>query len=164
MDYVEAPNSYSPEHDDKIAVFLAGGIGNCPNWQAEATDMLNGTEVVVLNPRRAYFETPWTRLASEGQIRWEFDALRRADIILFWFPGGQSVQPIALFELGYWLGQSDKEIVVGRSQDYLRKDDIDIQAMLVQPRLPVFVTLAACIDMVEFLAEKSPRARKQWHA
>ncbi len=162
MDYFEAPQNYGTTAD-RIAVFLAGGIGNCPNWQAEATDMLNGTDLVVLNPRRAHFETPWTRAASEEQIDWEFQALRRADIILFWFPGGPSVQPIAMFELGYWLGRYDRPLVIGRSNDYPRKDDIDIQVNLAHPRQSVFTSLAACMDMVEMEAERHPRARKAWH-
>jgi nucleoside 2-deoxyribosyltransferase-like protein len=162
MDYFEAPQDYDA-HADQTAVFLAGGIGNCPNWQAEATDMLNGTELLVLNPRRAHFETPWTRLASEGQIRWEFDALRRADIILFWFPGGESVQPIAMFELGFWLGQYDRPLVIGRSPQYPRKDDIDIQVSLARPKQDVYTSLAACMDAVEIAAERHPRAPKAWH-
>jgi hypothetical protein len=162
VDYFEAPQDYS-KHDDQIAVFLAGGIGNCVDWQAEATDMLNGTELLVLNPRRVHFETPWTREASEEQIEWEFHALRRADIILFWFPGGKSVQPIAMFELGYWLGRYDRPLVVGRSPEYPRRDDIDIQTNLAHPKQAIFTSLAACMDMVEYEAEYHPRARKAWH-
>jgi hypothetical protein len=162
MDYVEAPQPYD-QHHDQIAVFLAGGIGNAPNWQAEATDALNGTELLVLNPRRAHFEVPWTREASREQIEWEFHALRRADIILFWFPGCASAQPIALFELGYWITQVDKPLVIGRSEDYIRKDDVDIQVGLVRGTQPVSSSFAACLDMVEYLASVHPRARKPWH-
>lgn len=162
MDYFEAPQDYS-DHGNQIAVFLAGGIGNCVDWQAEASQMLANTDLVVLNPRRAYFETPWTKDASQEQIEWEFHALRRADIILFWFPGGPSVQPIAMFELGFWLGCYDRQLVIGRSEDYPRKDDIDIQAALARPSQPIFNSLSTCISMVKVEAKYHPRTQKEWH-
>jgi hypothetical protein len=39
--------------------------------------------------------------ASKDQIQWEFEHLRKADTILFWFPK-ESICPIALYELGAW--------------------------------------------------------------
>lgn len=39
------------------SVFLAGGITNCPQWQQEVIDRLQGYEIecTILNPRRANF-------------------------------------------------------------------------------------------------------------
>jgi hypothetical protein len=34
------------------AVFLAGGITGCPDWQAELVRMLADVPVALLNPRR----------------------------------------------------------------------------------------------------------------
>lgn len=161
MQYVEAPQKY---HGDAVCVFLAGGIGNCPDWQADATRMLGNTDLAVLNPRRKHFEVSWTREASEEQIGWEHAALRRADILLFWFPGGASVQPIALFELGYWLARFDRPMVIGCSPDYPRIDDVEIQTELAHPDQAIFRSLAACVDMVEWIARnKMPKqSRTRW--
>ena len=36
-----------------VDLFLAGGITNCPDWQADAIKMLDdGSDIVVANPRR----------------------------------------------------------------------------------------------------------------
>lgn len=80
-----------------VDLFLAGGITNCPDWQAEAIRLLGNQDIVVANPRRNRL------LASEGaeaacQIRWEYEFLKRARVVLFWFPK-ESLCPIALFEV-----------------------------------------------------------------
>lgn len=91
MDLNDVPQS--------VDLFLAGGITNCPDWQVDAIEMLDdGSDIVVANPRRDRL------LDYEGedaayQIRWEYEFLRRARMILFWFPK-ESVCPITLFELG----------------------------------------------------------------
>ncbi len=43
-----------------VDLFLAGGIANCPDWQAEAIKLLGNQDIVVANPRRNQL------LASEG--------------------------------------------------------------------------------------------------
>ena len=80
-----------------VDLFLAGGITNCPDWQAEAIRLLGNQDIVVANLRRNRL------LASEGaeaacQIRWEYGFLKRARVVLFWFPK-ESLCPIALFEV-----------------------------------------------------------------
>lgn len=151
MRYFEAPQDLNDDRGFKV--FLAGGIGNCPDWQAEATDLLNHTEITVLNPRRPSFPTPWTREQSRIQITWEFQALQASDIILFWFPESPSMQPIALFELGSWARQRSKPIVVGRDPKYMRADDIDIQLELLRPELAVYTMLEAVCAEVERYAD-----------
>lgn len=132
MDYIEAPHTYT---GDLPKVFLAGGIGQCSDWQAKAVAALALEDVALFNPRRVSFDNPWTRSASEEQIRWEYDALQAADMIIFWFDGGPSAQPIALFELGVYgtRGSQDKPVIIGRDPGYLRADDIDIQIELYAP-------------------------------
>ena len=81
-----------------VDLFLAGGITNCPDWQAEALVLLGNQDIAVANPRRK------RALALQGkgathQIEWEYEYLRRARVVLFWFPK-ESLCPIALFELG----------------------------------------------------------------
>lgn len=87
-----------------VDLFLAGGITNCPDWQAEAIRLLGNQDIVVASPRRNRL------LTSEGaeaacQIRWEYEFLKRARVVLFWFPK-ESLCPIALFELGKELGRN----------------------------------------------------------
>jgi nucleoside 2-deoxyribosyltransferase-like protein len=149
MEYFEAPQVI---RTDKPSVFLAGGIGNCPDWQATATEMFADLDVAVLNPRRPSFPTPWTREQSEVQIRWEFYAISAANVVLFWFPAAPSMQPIALFELGSHL-RSGKRICVGRDPGYLRADDIDIQVDLVIPGFTVHDSLEATVKSARNLLD-----------
>lgn len=136
--YVEAPG---PLPARGRCVFLAGGITGCPDWQAEAVAALADLDVVLLNPRRRV--TPHRGAAAE-QVGWEFQALRRADLVLFWFAASQSVQPIALYELGAHAAGS-KQIVVGADPRYPRRADVVLQLSHVRPGLVVHDTLAATV-------------------
>lgn len=74
-----------------VDLFLAGGITNCPDWQTEAIRLLGDQDIVVSRNRL---------LASVGaeaacQIRWEYEFLKRARVVLFWFPK-ESLCSIAL--------------------------------------------------------------------
>jgi Nucleoside 2-deoxyribosyltransferase like len=151
MIYIEAPQDWRQTQGWQQGlplVFLAGGIGNCPDWQTEAAANLADTDAILLNPRRKQFRTPWNRADSQEQITWEYEALQDADIILFWFTGGPSAQPIALFELGTHATRATKPIVVGRDPDYLRADDIDIQLGLYAPELKICTSLDEVCDEV----------------
>lgn len=55
MQYVEALTEYEP--GPKPAVFLAGGITGCSDWQQEIVTRLHDLPVVLLNPRRAIFRS-----------------------------------------------------------------------------------------------------------
>lgn len=138
MKYIEAPNVHEPE--GSVSVFLAGGIGNCADWQQVAVGMLaHVDDVTLLNPRRESFPKPWTFNSSLEQITWEFEALKMADIVLFWFPAGESVTPIALFELGSHTRDFGKRVVLGVHPDYPRSDDVHIQMSLLRgPNFTVY--------------------------
>src|SRR5215207_2018861 len=101
MPYTEAPNEIKWTHGEPT-IFLAGGITDCPNWQAEARAQIEEIAplVHVLNPRRSV-DIDWTD--SREQIEWEFYAMAQAESRLFWFPASESHQAIALYELGRWL-------------------------------------------------------------
>ena len=146
MKYIECPETYGTG-GDQVTVFLAGGITGCPDWQMEMALRLSDTDLVLFNPRRAAFPIN-DPLATEGQIVWEYDALRRADRILFWFPAENAAGcPIALFELGYWLGQS-KRLAIGVEPGYVREQDIRIQVELERPELHVVSCLADLAEMI----------------
>jgi hypothetical protein len=127
---IEAPNEiYSISNNRNKKLFLAGGITNCPDWQSEIISLLSPIQdLTVYNPRRKNFPIGDPNAAQE-QITWEYNHLRDADIILFWFAKG-SLNPIVLYELGRWGNSSDKSIVIGLDEEYERKKDVIIQTML----------------------------------
>lgn len=89
MKYIEAPNQIDVPGGPFL--FLAGGITGCYDWQSQAVDLIkvSGVDVTVLNPRRENFPIDNPSAAYE-QILWEHDALRIADVILFWFTAGRA--------------------------------------------------------------------------
>jgi hypothetical protein len=136
MRYIEAPEIYD---GTGTAVFLAGGITDCPNWQQEIVTMLKDTGLTLLNPRRTNFpiHDPGAALA---QITWEHKHLRTAAAISFWFPM-ETLCPIVLYELGAW-SMTDKPIFVGRHPKYQRVQDVDIQTGLARPDIVVVAALS----------------------
>lgn len=127
MKYIEAPERYLT---GEVSLFLAGGITNCPLWQNEMVELLKDLDIVVFNPRRKDFPIGDPNAAYE-QIKWEFEFLDRADMILFWFARG-SLNPIVLFEYGKWLMNlrnktNYKPIFVGIDPEYERKQDVELQ-------------------------------------
>lgn len=111
------------------------------DWQPRAVALLEKYPGVLFNPRRS---EPFERSMQEDQVRWEFDALRKAKSIIFWFPP-ETLCPITLFELGVWVG-TDKPIYVGTHPDYARRLDVEIQTSLVRKDLTIHSTLEDVID------------------
>jgi len=126
---IEAPEVYTVQDNFK-SIFLAGGITNCPDWQSEMVSMLGKCDVALLNPRRKNFPMDDPN-AAKGQIKWEYEHLRKADSILFWFPK-ESICPIALYELGAW-SMTDTPLFIGVHPEYERRVDIEEQTKLVRP-------------------------------
>lgn len=136
MRYIEAITNYEKQPGEK-SIFLAGGIIGCGDWQKEMAERLSDTNLIVLNPRRAEFpeETNTTTI----QIKWEFDHLRKADIIMFWFPKeGQCMT--SLFELGTW-SNTNKPLFVGIEPGYVKRGGMIKQLALVRPDMPVVSNL-----------------------
>jgi len=128
MQYVECPDVWK-RLPGQPSVFLAGGITDCPYWQNGIARLLEYTNYAILNPRRKNFPMS-NPSAAEEQIIWEFQHLRKADVIAFWFCKA-SLQPIALFELGAWSQQKDPMVVIGVEPGYSREQDIRIQMGLL---------------------------------
>jgi nucleoside 2-deoxyribosyltransferase-like protein len=137
MKYIEAPASYAPIPGER-SLFLAGGISGCPDWQRTMVDLLADTALLLLNPRRADFPIHDPG-AAEAQITWEYQHLRRAAAILFWFPC-ETLNPIVLYELGAW-SMADKPLFVGVHPRYQRRQDVEIQTRLARPDVPVALSL-----------------------
>lgn len=146
MKVITAIEEYTKQEND-ICVFLAGGITNCPEWQDEVIEGLKNIDpnkyrisfddLVIFNPRRKNFPIHDPN-ASEEQIKWEFRMLEQCDIFSMYFSGGESDQPICMYELGRNIvriqnkfpASWDKRIVVTSSPNYRRYKDVIIQTTL----------------------------------
>lgn len=135
MQVIEAPIQYA---GNSTTLFLAGGISDCPDWQTDMCHLLRDTSLVLFNPRRTNFPID-DPAAAEEQIRWEFEHLRKATMISFWFPC-ETLNPIVLYELGAW-SMTSKPIFIGVHPDYPRRQDVEIQTRLVRPEVQVVYTL-----------------------
>lgn len=144
MIYIEAPASWGGLPGRSI--FLAGGITSCPDWQGVVVDGLRDTSLIVYNPRRENFPID-DPTATEEQIRWEFEYLKKADAILFWFSHG-SLNPVVMFEYGKELGRGRNELFVGVDPEYPRAEDVRIQTALERPELPIHRDLHELIAKV----------------
>lgn len=116
----------APENVDIYGyrVFLAGAIdmGAAEDWRSEVIlKMEHQASMVIMNPRR----TEFTADTLDEQIKWELDALEKADVILMWLPSN-SKAPISLFEAGlYW--ESGK-LVIGAGTEFYRRRNLEITA------------------------------------
>lgn len=149
MYYVECPERYS---GNLTSLFVAGGISGCPDWQKEYVELLSPLNIAVFNPRRAHFDVLNPKL-SETQIEWEHTHLAKADIISFWFCA-ETLNPITLFELGFWMN-SDKPIVIGSHIQYQRVADVVIQTRLARPTVKVVYSIKSLAEQVSSIVEQS---------
>ncbi len=142
MIVIAAPNEYRSESP---FVFLAGGISDTENWQANFLRRVEGHCLTVLNPRREAFPMGD---AEEGrlQIEWEWRYLQRASLVAFWFPP-PTLCPIALFELGACCS-TNVPLVVGADPNYARRFDLEAQLRLRRPDVELLDSINAVADSV----------------
>ena len=137
---VEAPNTIQ---DLNPSVFLAGGITSCPDWQKilieKITNRFGNIDLTLYNPRRENFPI-YDPSAMNEQVEWEYNHLKKSDIIVFWFSGG-SLNPIVLYELGLWGNSGSRQIIVGVDPNYQRKQDVVLQTKLARPDVTVVDSL-----------------------
>lgn len=113
-----------------MTVFLAGSIemGGADDWQSRIIARLP-REVIVLNPRRAEWDSSWRQSIHEPrfreQVEWELDALERAHVIAMWLVA-DTKSPISLLELGLF-ARSDK-VIVGCPDGFWRKGNVEVVA------------------------------------
>ena len=135
MKLITAPEK---TYTNKTSVFLAGGITGCPNWQKQAIEKLEDTDLAIYNPRRDFFDPK----NAKEQIAWENWALFQADIFSIWFSGCNQTQPICLYELGKYLQIfSLEKVVIGTHPDYPRRFDVEQQLLHVDPNIPISLSL-----------------------
>jgi hypothetical protein len=137
MKYIESPNDYCYRSQGlATSIFLAGSITNAKDWQKTVYASIRNANGVVYNPRRENFDINNPK-DSRIQIEWEFEYLRKADIIVFYF-SHETVAPITLFELGAALERNSHEdirnqqkILIYCEPEYSRKSDVKIQTELI---------------------------------
>jgi hypothetical protein len=147
MKQIKPPQTPDFDGDVPHLVFMAGGITDCPDWQAYYYDLVKHRipdDFVLINPRRDNFDVRDPSMSDE-QIKWEYKWLQRASIVSFWFPQ-ETLCPITLFELGKELGlqcgpHPRKKIVLGMHPDYKRRVDVETQTALVDPNIEISYTL-----------------------
>lgn len=143
MKYIESPEVYIGREK---SLFLAGGITNCPDWQELMRRALIDTDIVLFNPRRHNFPIGDPN-AAEAQIKWEYNHLRKASMILFWFPE-ETLCPIVLYELGSW-SITDKKLFVGVHPEYKRRQDVEIQTRLIRPEIKIVYDLGSLANQIK---------------
>lgn len=141
-EYIEALTEFNGRAD---AIFLAGGISNCPDWQSQMIELLKPSPWIILNPRRANFPVD-SPDASRQQIAWEHKHLRLASAILFWFPQ-ETICPIVLYELGAF-SMTDKPLFIGIHPNYSRRQDVEIQTSLVRPDIKIVYSLQDLAEQI----------------
>lgn len=147
MRHIEAPHPYHRQPADGPAIFLAGGITGCPDWQREARALVHDEPVVLLNPRRERYDPTGTTYTVAEQVAWEYRHLQLADLTLFWFPACDArvtVAPIALLELGTAIAEArlnGRRITVGADPRYPRRIDLELQLAHALPMLTVYSSL-----------------------
>ena len=146
--YIECPQVYD---GSKKSLFMAGGISNCPNWQAEYADLFKDTNLVLINPRRKDFDMTNSKMTID-QIAYEFYHLKRATITSFWFPK-ETLCPITLLELGKKMMQ-DKPFFVGIEPGYKRKIDVEEQLKHERPEIKIVYSLENLASQIKVWALK----------
>jgi hypothetical protein len=137
MKYIECPQIYEPVQGEQ-SVFLAGGISNCADWQTTLVNLLQDTNLVLLNPRRKNFSLNNLEMERQ-QIQWEYEHLQKATATSFWFPK-ETLCPITLYELGKQ-SVGNKPLFIGVNPEYLRMRDVVIQTRLIRPEIVIAKSL-----------------------
>jgi len=143
MNYIEAPNKYNGKEK---SIFLAGGITNCYDWQKEVSKKLKDLPITIFNPRRENFSGE-DLISEQKQIKWEFEHLRKATAISFYF-SKETLNPITLLELGSWLN-SDKKLFIGIDPDYQKKFNVIIQTKLARSEIEIVFSLNELANQIK---------------
>ncbi len=148
MRVIEAPNPTESETEaawDTPYVFLAGSIemGRAVDWQAEVIEAVADLDGVLLNPRRADWDSSWEQRYDNPQffeqVNWELDGMNDSDLTFFYFaPGTQS--PITIGEF-YQQASQHEELVVVCPQEFWRRGNIEVTARYWGFEGPIYETL-----------------------
>lgn len=147
---VNCPESLS-DFNQSWKVFLAGPIQGASDWQHNLPDLEN---VVWLSPRKPSY--PVTNFNYTEQVQWETDALRMANIVIFWIPkpaeevGGRSYAQTTRFELGENLARG-KRIILGAYNEFPGRKYLEFKASKYSNVIDnkVYNSLEDCLGVLE---------------
>lgn len=126
---VKAPGKY--DASKRYTIFLAGAIdqGKAVDWQKQVARALDGTDILILNPRRDDWDPSWDQTPDNPefrqQVNWELDAQAAADMVIFVFTK-DSKAPITFLEFGLFAPM--KDAVVCAEEGFYRQGNLDIVA------------------------------------
>lgn len=151
---VKRPTSALSMQELRPDIFVAGPISGAEDWQNQAEKLLEnierGEELIIANPRRPEGIPRVGDIAKE-QITWEHRNLQLARVVMFYFVKGPGI--ITPLELGKELGRGSP-IVLGIGKSFDRPFDIETQAHLEQPELPIYHTLDETVVAAAALAKQ----------
>ena len=151
---VKRPTSELSMQELRPDIFVAGPISGAEDWQKQAEKLLENIErdeeLIIANPRRPEGIPRVGDIAKE-QITWEHRNLQLARVVMFYVvKGSGSITPL---ELGKELGRGSP-IVLGIDKSFDRPFDIETQAHLEQPELPIYRTLDETVVAAAALARQ----------
>jgi hypothetical protein len=137
----------------KKSIFLAGSIdmGVSEDWQTYVIEYGRGLlsqQVNFFNPRRLDWDNSWVQELENPQfnqqVKWELNALKKADIIIMNFTSG-SISPISLLELGRFADSG--KMLVCCPKEFWRKGNVDI--ICEEFDIPLFENLDDLLRQLE---------------
>jgi hypothetical protein len=161
---VKCPDSFAG-HTGMWKVFLAGPIQGAPKWQFELPEIEN---VMWISPRRddgAVLNDETHR----QQMEWETQALRTANIILFWIPEevehveGRGYAQTTRFELGENLGRG-KRIIMGVHDNFPGRLYFEYKAYKYPViHNTVYHTLEECVEALKSYIATDKENNRVWY-
>lgn len=149
----QPPFNITSRDRNKESIFLAGTIdnNNSADWQKHAIKVLGDENWNIFNPRRSDWDSSWTpefeNAQFNQQVKWELNALEKADIILINFLA-DSVSPISLLELGLFIQKgSNYGLYVVSPPGFWRKGNVDI--VCEQFDVPLFTDLDKALQTIK---------------
>lgn len=138
---------------NEFSIFLGGSIemDKAERWQDKLTQILLAkfNDIVIFNPRRdnwnSSLENKIENPVFDEQVSWEYEHLKKADIILIYFQPG-TYSPISLLELG--LFAKDNKVIVCCPEGYWRKGNVDFVCR--EFNIPVINNYEQIVDMIKY--------------
>lgn len=168
MAKVIIPKTYVPVKNPLI--FLAGPIGNAPNWQDQAIKYLFSldSDLTIASPRREVGESVAPYLVSSQdsfprQRAWErhyLDIASKTGAVLFWLPGEAEHRcekvygAMTRLELGQWMTNyrhdKDVRLCIGSDGKFSELHTIKYDLELDAPELDIKNTLEeTCLEAIK---------------
>ncbi|OJJ16403.1 hypothetical protein BKI52_34510 [marine bacterium AO1-C] len=147
------------EVQDTPVVFLAGPIQGAPEWQTEATKILQklAPEIYIASPRKKYLDG---QFVYAEQVDWETHYLNQAaknGVVMFWLAKEETHYPerayaqTSRFELGEWKVKHERDgakLVVGIEKGFTNERYIRRRLGQDCPKVVICETLEATCQQV----------------